>query len=141
MDKLNEILDMMATEMWKKKDNIHLIEMQDLLDFYKTYHHYANLVTDLLNTKIICSGKNISSAQKDLIIEAFKEVNGYKYNRLLIDSLLELDDELSIKYLLNILSFEDTDNRSKFTDDFSHHPSFGKIMALIESNENKQVRL
>lgn len=127
--------------MWKKKDNINLIEMKDLLDFYKTYHIYANLVTDILNAKILCSSKSITSAQKDLIVETFREINGYKYNRLLVDSLLALDNELSIKYLLNIISYEDTNSRSKFIDDFSHHPSFEKIIELINNNnDNKQIK-
>ena len=124
--------------MWKIKSNTNQIEMQELLDFYKAYHSYANLVTDILNAKILRYSKECSSNMEKLIIETFQNINGYKYDRLLIDSLLELDNELSFEYLRNILLFEDTDNKSKFIDDFNHHPLFEKVMVMIGNDYNKQ---
>lgn len=138
MNKLNEILKDLTAEMWKIKSNTNQIEMQELLDFYKAYHSYANLATDILNAKILSYSKEGSSNMEKLIIETFQNINGYKYDRLLIDSLLELDNELSFEYLLNILSFEDTDNKSKFIDDFNHHPLFEKVMVMIGNDYNKQ---
>ena len=41
---------------------------------------------------------------------------------------------------LNILPFEDINSRSKFINDFSYHPSFEKIIELIENNGNKQMK-
>lgn len=124
--------------MWKIKNNADQIEMQELLDFYKVYHSHANLATDILNAKILCHSKEGSPHMDKLIIETFQNINGYKYDRLLIDSLLELDNELSFEYLRNILSFEDINNKSKFIDDFNHHPLFEKVMKLMEHNDNKQ---
>lgn len=141
MTKLNELLKDLTAEMWKIKSNTNQIEMQELLDFYKNYHSYANLATDILNAKILSHCKEDSSHMEKLIIETFQNINGYKYDRLLIDSLLELDNELSFEYLRNILSFEDINNKSKFIDDFNHHPLFEKVMALIENNDNKQLNL
>jgi len=141
MIKLNELLKDLTAEMWKIKNNTNQIEMQELLDFYKTYHSYANLATDILNAKILSHCKEGSSHMEKLIIETFQNINGYKYDRLLIDSLLELDNELSFEYLRNILSFEDINNKSKFIDDFNHHPLFEKVMALIENNDNKRLNL
>lgn len=138
MNKLNEILKDLTAEMWKIKSNTNQIEMQELLDFYKAYHSYANLATDILNAKILSYSKEGSSNMEKLIIETFQNINGYKYDRLLIDSLLELENELSFEYLRNIISFEDTDNKSKFIDDFNHHPLFEKVMVMIGNDYNKQ---
>ena len=137
MSKLNEILKDLTAEMWKIKCNTNQIEMQELLDFYNAYHIHTNLVTDILNAKL-CHSKEDSSCMEKRIIETFQNINGYKYDRLLIDSLLELDNVLSFEYLRKILSFEDINNKRKFIDDFNHHPLFEKVMRLMNHNDNKQ---
>lgn len=132
MGRLNDIMRNLISEMWAVKNNPDSADVKDVLDFYKTYHSCANLASDLLNTKIVCNSKEDYQNDEDLIIGIFQSVFGYKYDRLLIDSLLELDSNNALGYLRSILLYEDTSNREKFIDDFCHHPSFAKVMALID---------
>ena len=131
MGRLNDIMRNLISEMWAVKNNPDSADVKDVLDFYKTYHSCANLASDLLNTKIVCNSKEDYQNDEDLIIGIFQSVFGYKYDRLLIDSLLELDSNNALGYLRSILLYEDTSNREKFIDDVCHHPSFAKVMALI----------
>ena len=57
---------------------------------------YKKKITPLLLTKAIPRLFNPVFIN-DRIIETFQNINGYKYDRLLIDSLLELDNELNFQ--------------------------------------------
>lgn len=110
MHKINELFKEVADELWAIKRYNSIIELEDLVNLYKEYQFYSNLVVDAINAQVIqYTDANIKLKEEDIsfMIDAFETYNEYNYNRLVIDSLCELNCGQGYKYLSKILNTDE----------------------------------
>jgi len=107
-------------ELWSIKRYESIIELIDLVDFYKEYQFHKNLIIDAINALVIqYDGSEMPFSEEDIsfMIEAFVTFNKNNYDRLVIETLFVLNTRQSYEYLNNIL---DTDEkRTEFIKEFS----------------------
>lgn len=127
---INKLLEEMIQEMWNIKDSKSFIDTEKLIEFSEQYFNAFNLVIDLINSNVIKDKEhNNLNKNKKNIIAFFKRISKNKYNRLIVDTLIEIDDEESIKYLKEIISTNN--NYISFKNDFMYHPDYERILSRI----------
>jgi len=128
---INKLLNTLVAEMWALKDSKSTVETEQLIVFSDKYFNALNLVLDLINHNVIMDKeKGLSlSGYNETIIDFFKKNNKTEYNRLVIDTLMELYSNEAINYLIDIINSSNSLN--KFKDDFMHHPKYDNIIEKI----------
>lgn len=120
MHRINKLFQEVINELWAVKRCTTKIELVDLIDLYKEYQYFSNLVVDAINSQVIqYTDLNIKLKEDNVsaMIDAFEIYNKYNYNRLVIDSLCEVNSKPAYQYLNKILS--NKKNKAKFIRDFS----------------------
>ena len=121
MHKINRLFKKVVKELWAIKRCHSKIEFKELIDFYREYQFHVNLTVDVINEQVhrytdVSIPIPFSEEDISYMIDVFIAFNKYNYNRLIIDSLCELNCTQSYQYLNQIL---DTDEKmSEFERDF-----------------------
>lgn len=136
MHKINEYFKKVVNELWAIKRCNSKIEFIDLVDLYKEYQYYSNLVIDVINSQVIQRiDSNIELKEEiSFMIDAFKTFNKYNYNRLVIDSLCEVNSKHAYQYLNKILNTEE--KRIEFIREFSKRDFFEQTKKELKKLDN-----
>lgn len=110
MHKINKLFKEVVDELWAIKRCNSKIELIDLIDLYKEYQYFSSLVVDAINSQVIqYTDLNTKLKEEDVfaMIDAFETFNKDNYNRLVIDSLCEINSMPAYQYLNKILCNEE----------------------------------
>lgn len=137
MHKINELFKEMVDELWAIKRYNSIIELKDLVNLYKEYQYFSNLVVDVINSQVIqCMDSDIKLNEEDVsfIIDAFETFHKYNYNRLVIDSLCELNCKQAYQYLNKILNTDE--KKIEFTREFGKRHFFDQTKEELKKLGN-----
>jgi hypothetical protein len=123
------VFDRLCSVLWQVKEGNTDVSVVQMARFCEGFHTVTALPIDALNSLVYYRG-TVSAEEADEVVRVLREVNGGRYDRMVVDTLLMLmEHESALAYLREIA--KDESSMSRFCYDFPSWPDFENDRLLI----------